>query len=126
MLEKIKFPDGREVDVNEVLAFLYGLSKSDIEVLKVIMNKKGKITTDELSSTLKVTKASISKSINNLMYKGLILRDKLDEDKKKGRPSYVYWADNEALYRKIADDLQKLVTNVKEGLKTHMLVAVQA
>ncbi|AWR97414.1 MarR family transcriptional regulator [Acidianus sulfidivorans JP7] len=126
MIEKIKFPDGREVDIHEVLAFLYGLSKSDIEVLHVIMQKQGKITTDELASSLKVTKASISKSINNLIYKGLISRDKLEEDKKKGRPSYVYWVDNDALYKKISDDLQRLVNNVKDGIKTHIEVPVQA
>lgn len=127
MLEKIRFPDGREVDIQEVLAFIYGLSKSDVEVLQVIINKRGKITTDELASTLKVTKASISKSINNLLYKGLIFREKLEEEKKKGRPSYVYWVDTEILYKKIAEDLEKLVNNVKQGLKAQMpLVAVQA
>lgn len=123
MIEKVRFPDGREVDIHEVLAFLYGLSKSDVEVLHVIMSKKGKVTTDELASTLKVTKASISKSINNLLYKGLIYREKAEEEKKKGRPGYAYWVDSEALYKKIAEDLQKLVNNVKEGLKSHLLPA---
>jgi predicted transcriptional regulator len=126
MAERIKFPDGREVDIHEVMAFLYGLSKSDVEVLHVIMSKKGKISTDELAETLKVTKASISKSINNLIYKGLIMRDKIEEDKKKGRPGYVYWVDNEYLYKKIAEDLEALVSRVKENLKEHLPVIAEA
>lgn len=125
MSERIKFPDGREVDIHEVLAFLYGLSKSDVEVLHVIMSKKGKISTEELAETLKVTKASISKSINNLLYKGLIMRDKIEEEKKKGRPGYVYWVDTEYLYKKIAEDLEALVNKVKENLKEHIPVVVE-
>ncbi|MEM3277175.1 MAG: TrmB family transcriptional regulator, partial [Metallosphaera sp.] len=36
-INRIRFPDGREVDVQEVISFLYGLSRSDVEVLHTIM-----------------------------------------------------------------------------------------
>ncbi|MEM4768486.1 MAG: TrmB family transcriptional regulator, partial [Saccharolobus sp.] len=32
MAEKVRFPDGREVDIHEFISFMYGLSKSDVEV----------------------------------------------------------------------------------------------
>ncbi|EZQ01904.1 MULTISPECIES: MarR family transcriptional regulator [Acidianus] len=121
-VERIRFPDGREVDIHEVIAFLYGLSMSDMEVLDLLRAKGKKISTDELAEALGVTKASISRSVNNLAYKGLILRDKLDEDKKKGRPSYIYWVDKEKLYGKVIEDLQRLVEKVKDELKVKVLV----
>ncbi len=121
MSEKIRFPDGREVDIHEVISFLYGLSRSDIEVLHILMTKGKKLDTDELAGALHVTKASISKSINNLLYKGLINRDKvIDQTKQKGRPNYVYWVNNEELYGRLIQDLNKLVDTVKKDLQTHV------
>lgn len=121
MSERIRFPDGREVDIHEVIAFLYGLSKSDVEVLHLLMTKGKKLDTDELAGSLHVTKASISKSINNLLYKGLINRDKVvDQTKQKGRPNYVYWVNNDELYSRLIQDLNKLVDTVKKDLQTHV------
>jgi len=121
MSERIRFPDGREVDIHEVIAFLYGLSKSDVEVLHLLMTKGKKLDTDELAGSLHVTKASISKSINNLLYKGLINRDKVvDQTKQKGRPNYVYWVNNEELYGRLIQDLNKLVDTVKKDLQSHV------
>lgn len=121
MSERIRFPDGREVDIHEVISFLYGLSKSDVEVLHLLMTKGKKLDTDELAGSLHVTKASISKSINNLLYKGLINRDKVvDQTKQKGRPNYVYWVNNDELYGRLIQDLNKLVDTVKKDLQTHV------
>ncbi len=123
MSEKIRFPDGREVELHELIAFLYGVSRSDVEVLHVLMAKDKKMYAEELANELHVTKASISKSINNLMYKGLINRDKVNEQgKQKGRPNYIYWVDKEQLYKKIVEDLERLVKTAKEELLSHLQV----
>jgi predicted transcriptional regulator len=125
MNSKVRFPDGREVDIQEVIAFLYGLSRSDVEVLHVMMCKGRKMSTEDLAEELKVTKASISKSINNLLYKGLIGREKVnDEEKRKGRPAYLYWVDRESLYEKVTDDMEKLTEAVKNQFKAHVQLAV--
>ncbi|BFI74702.1 helix-turn-helix domain-containing protein [Sulfurisphaera ohwakuensis] len=121
MSEKIIFPDGREVDLHEFIAFMYGLSTSDVEVLHLLMESKEKLDADEIAEKLKVTKASVSKSLNNLLDKGLIERDKAEgAEKKKGRPSYVYWVDKDKLIYKLEKDLEKLASSMKEGLEKHI------
>lgn len=119
--EKIVFPDGRSVEIHEFLAFMYGLSSSDVSVLHLLMVKGKKMTADEISAELNVTKASINKSLNNLLDKGLIMREKAEnEDKKKGRPGYLYWVDKNKLYEKLEKDLEKLAAEVRQGLEQHL------
>ena len=119
--DKVTFPDGRTVEIHEFLAFMYGLSSSDVNVLHLLMVKGKKMTADEIAEELGVTKASVSKSLNNLLDKGLIIREKEEsEDKRKGRPSYLYWVDKEQLYNKLEKDLEKLATEVREGLIQHL------
>ncbi|WP_338601992.1 helix-turn-helix domain-containing protein [Sulfolobus tengchongensis] len=125
MAEKVRFPDGREVDIHDFIAFMYGLSKSDVEVLHVLL-QNGKMTTDDLAEKLNVTKASISKALNNLLDKGLIQREKAQAEKeeRKGRPNYIYWVEKEKLYRKLENDLEKLAGTVKETLQKHTALEV--
>jgi predicted transcriptional regulator len=124
MAEKIKFPDGREVDIHEFIAFMYGLSKSDVELLHMLM-MEGKMTTDDIASKLNVTKASISKSLNSLIDKGLVEREKVQsEDKRKGRPNFMYWVDREKLYSRLDIDLEKLLTTLKGSIQKTMTVAI--
>ncbi|BBG23520.1 helix-turn-helix domain-containing protein [Sulfuracidifex tepidarius] len=124
MAEKIKFPDGREVDIHEFIAFMYGLSKSDVELLHMLMTE-GKMTTDDIASKLNVTKASISKSLNSLIDKGLVEREKVQsEDKRKGRPNFMYWVDRERLYNRLDVDLEKLLTTLKNSIQKTMTVAI--
>ncbi|AWS00721.1 MarR family transcriptional regulator [Metallosphaera hakonensis] len=125
MTNKIRFPDGREVDIQDVIAFLYGLSRSDVEVLHTLTCKGSKMSTEELAEALKVTKASISKSINNLLYKGLINREKVTEDeKRKGRPAYMYWVNRDDLYDRVIADMEKLAETMKNDFKNHVQLAV--
>lgn len=125
MTNKIRFPDGREVDIQDVIGFLYGLSRSDVEVLHVLTCKGEKMSTEDLAEALKVTKASISKSINNLLYKGLINREKVTEDeKRKGRPAYVYWVNKEELYERVIADMISLANTMKNDFKAHVQLAV--
>jgi predicted transcriptional regulator len=119
--EKIVFPDGRSVEIHVFLAFMYGLSSSDVSVLHLLLVKRKKMTADEISEELNVTKASINKSLNNLLDKGLIMREKEEsEDKRKGRPGYLYWVDKNKLYEKLEKDLEKLATEVRQGLEQHL------
>jgi len=121
MSEKITFPDGREVDIHDFIAFMYGLSRSDVDVLHLLLENKDKMDADQIAEKLKVTKASVSKSLNSLLDKSLIERDKSEEDqKKKGRPSYIYWVDKDKLYAKLEKDLEKLAGTIREGLEKHI------
>jgi predicted transcriptional regulator len=76
------------------------------------------ITTDEIAEKLNVTKASVSKALNNLIYKGLVQRRKvISEEKKKGRPNYEYWVARGELLQKIKTDLQNILNQLEKSLK---------
>jgi len=84
-MDKVRLEDGREVDVYRLAGFLYGLSASDVELLKVILEQR-EVTTEYLAERLKVTKASVSKGLNNILDRGLISRDRAMRNGGKGRP----------------------------------------
>jgi len=112
---------GKELDPHNVLGFVYGLSESDVRVLHYLMETRKKATIDELSSELKVSKASISKSLKSLHEKGLVKKDKLmEKENKKGRPSYVYWVETEELYAKVIKDLEEVVSALKTEMMYHL------
>jgi len=114
---KINLPDGRETTIDEIIQFLYNLSKTDIDVLNVLASAEKPITTDEIAEKLNVTKASVSKALNNLIYKGLVQRRKaVTEEKKKGRPNYEYWVVKEELLSKIKKDLENILQQFKSTI----------
>ncbi|BCU66653.1 TrmB family transcriptional regulator [Sulfolobales archaeon HS-7] len=115
-IEKIKLPGGREVSINELLSFIYGVPKADIEILRII-EKKGKATTDEISEMLRTTKPSVSKSLNNLVKKGLIEREKLRDGTRRGRPVFIYKVSSNLLDEKIIADLNQVTSDIREKLK---------
>ncbi|BCU71073.1 helix-turn-helix domain-containing protein [Stygiolobus caldivivus] len=117
MTSKVKFPDGREVDIHEVISFMYGLGMGEIEVLHKLLTRGQKYSADQLSEELKVSKASVNKALNTLLSKGLIEREKIIEDGKKGRPVYIYWANKELVTKKISQDFYKLIVNTRDTLK---------
>ncbi|BAB65758.1 helix-turn-helix domain-containing protein [Sulfurisphaera tokodaii] len=116
MSERLKFPDGREVDIHEVLSFLYGLGGSEIQVLHLLLTE-GKMRSDEIAEKLKVSKASINKAINTLLDKGLVEREKITEEKRRGRPTFIYYVRKDYMYKKIENDTMNLIFNVKENIK---------
>ncbi|MCY0859274.1 MAG: MarR family transcriptional regulator [Sulfolobaceae archaeon] len=120
----IKLNNPQNLDVHELIAFIYGLSRSDVEVLHAIMTSNGPITTEDIAKKLNVTKASVSKSLNNLIEKGLVMRNKtLAQEKRKGRPSYYYIVDRDYLTSKIIKDLEAFTATYKEAIKTHFMKA---
>ena len=118
MADKLIFPDGREVNVEELLSFLYNLGESEIQVLQVLMSSKGKLTSEEIANRLKVSKASVNKAINSLISKGLVEKEKVTEiEKKKGRPTFAYYVRSDYINKKISEDAFSVMFNVKETLK---------
>jgi len=111
---------GREIDVHEVLKFLYGLSESDVRVLHYLLENGKAITIEELSKNLNVSKASVSKSLKNLYEMGLVKKEKLvEKESRKGRPSYLYKVDVGELYEKVVGDLEELLGATRIQLKVH-------
>jgi Predicted transcriptional regulator len=115
-MDKVRLEDGREVDVYRLAGFLYGLSASDVELLKVILEQR-EVTTEYLAERLKVTKASVSKGLNNILDRGLISRDRAMRNGGKGRPIYIYKGDRKKFLAKFAQDLQSISDQVRTSLE---------
>lgn len=102
--KKIRLPTGKEIGVNDILAFCYGLSETDIEVLRQVAEYGEEGTTvDNLVKSLKLSRASISRSLSKLVDLGFIIRRKLPPSG-AGRPKYIYVA---ITPKELADRIQR-------------------
>ncbi|MFP3163454.1 MAG: helix-turn-helix domain-containing protein [Acidianus hospitalis] len=109
MERKVKFPDSREVDVLTIFKFVYGLSNSELEIIKLLVNTKGKLSAEDIASSLNISRNTVTKPVNLLLSKGLVLRAK-EKGKTTGRPRLVYFATQD-IYSKLLTDLQSIVNN---------------
>lgn len=73
----------------EIIRCCYKISDTDVECLLKLIEIGRPITSEELSTILKVSKTTVENSLKKLMDLGLVVREK-DEDKKIGRPKYYY------------------------------------
>lgn len=85
---RIKLPSGKDAGLVDILSFCYGLSETDVTVLLALMKGDAR-GTEELESDLKLSKASINRSLNKLLEMGLVMRIK-EPGNKAGRPRYLY------------------------------------
>ena len=105
-ITKIRLPSGKEVGIIEALNFCYDISDTDFQVLKVLLSGEGK-NEDSLAEILKLSKASINRSVNKLVSLGFVERVK-DSSAKGGRPRYIYKAiPVEKLIEKIVNDFKR-------------------
>lgn len=104
--ERITLPSGKEAKLIDALAFCYDISDTEFKVLQTVIEKKT-ITEDELVEMLKLSKASVNRSLNKLVSLGFIEREKVQSNK-GGRPKYLYKAlDKEELVKKLTEDFKK-------------------
>ena len=102
---KARLPSGREVGLVEALSFCYDISDTDFQILRALINL-GPKTEDDLASVLKLSKASINRSVNKLISIGFVERVK-DQGSKGGRPRYIYKAvDSDFLVEKMSKDFE--------------------
>ena len=105
-MERIVLPSGKEAKLLDALSFCYDISDTEFKVLETVI-AKGSITEDELVELLKLSKASVNRSLNKLVSLGFVDREKI-QSAKGGRPKYVYKAlQKEELIRKITEDFKK-------------------
>ncbi len=107
MERKVKFPDGREVEVITIFKFVYGLSDSELEILKLLVNTKGKLTAEDIASSLNISRNTVTKPINLLISKGLVLREK-QKSGSNGRPKLFYFVTPD-IFSRLMFDLQNVV-----------------
>jgi len=101
---KVRLPTGKEIGIHDILTFCYGLSETDIEVLRQVAEYGEEGTTvDNLVKSLKLSRASISRSLTKLVDLGFVIRRKLPPSG-AGRPKYVYVA---IAPKELAERIQK-------------------
>jgi predicted transcriptional regulator len=104
--EKIKLPSGKEIGFREMLSFCYGFSETDFTVLSTLMSEEPK-SIEKIAEELKLSKASVNRSVNKLVSAGFANRIK-DMQSKAGRPKYLYKIiDIEELINKISIDVSR-------------------
>lgn len=102
--KKVRLPTGKEIGVHDILTFCYGLSETDIEVLRQVAEYGEEGTTvDNLVKSLKLSRASISRSLSKLVDLGFVVRRKLPPSG-AGRPKYIYVA---ITPKELADRIQR-------------------
>ncbi|MFP3259594.1 MAG: HTH-type transcriptional regulator Lrs14 [Sulfolobus sp.] len=102
---RIKLPSGKDAGLVDILSFCYGLSETDVQVLIALAKSEAK-GTEDLEADLKLSKASINRSLNKLLEMGLVMRIK-EPGNKAGRPRYLYKTrDYNELKQKILQDIK--------------------
>lgn len=102
---RIKLPSGKDAGLVDILSFCYGLSETDVQVLIALAKSEAK-GTEDLETDLKLSKASINRSLNKLLEMGLVMRIK-EPGNKAGRPRYLYKTkDYNELKQKILQDIK--------------------
>jgi len=113
--QKVKLPSGKEVGVVDAIGFCYDLSDTDVEVLKVLI-RIGPTTEDSIAKELKLSNASVNRSLNRLIAVGFVDRGR-SPSSKYGRPRYMYKAlQAEELMKKIERDFHECAKIFSEAL----------
>ncbi len=120
---KIQFPDGRQVDFHKLIEFLYGITDTEMNILHLLLFTNEKLSVNDISERLKIAKTSISKPVNILLSKGLIMRDKVEGESKR-RPRYLYYTNKEYVYNKVINDLDSVAKIFCEKYKSHIQTVV--
>lgn len=114
---RIRLPSGKDAGLSDILSFCYGLSDTDVQVLLALMNGDAK-GTEELEEELKLSKASINRSLNKLLEMEFAMRIK-ETGNKAGRPRYLYRAkDRPSLRERVLGDIKNCSGDMSKLLET--------
>jgi len=116
---RIRLPSGKDAGLVDILSFFYGLSETDVQVLMALM--RGDVRRiEDLETELKLSKASISNSLNALHNSDLVMRVK-ETNNKVGRPRYIYKArEYTELKSKVLNDIRSCSDKILELVDQHL------
>lgn len=106
------------LDFDTVLTMLYGLSWVERQTLETILQVGKPVTTSQLSESLKVDKAVISRALNNLLRKGLVKRVRVKEKEK--RASFAYYIDDHEFKEKLWGDTERFLESIKFSVQQYL------
>lgn len=108
---RVKLPSGKDAGLVDILSFCYGLSETDVQVLVALAKADAK-GTEDLEEDLKLSKASINRSLNKLLEMGLVMRIK-EPGNKAGRPRYLYKTRG---YKELKEKILEDIRNCAESM----------
>jgi len=112
---KLRLPTGREALIVEGLRFCYDMSETDAAILFELL-KGNRYTVDELTEKLKLSKATVNRSLAKLIELGFASRER-EKRAGVGRPRYRYYIDKpEEVVRRIVEDFEKCSKAFSEAL----------
>ncbi|MCI4396533.1 MAG: ArsR family transcriptional regulator [Thermoprotei archaeon] len=109
---ELKLPSGKELTLYDLVKFCYNFSETDLEILFRLLNKK--MTLEDLSKELGLSKATVSRCLNNLLGLGFIVRTREISSKSIGRPKYTYYTTKELIESRLSKDIEKCAEAIKE------------
>ena len=113
---RLRLPTGREADIVEGLRFCYDLSETDTAILFELLKGK-EYTVDELAEKLKLSKATVNRSLTKLVEIGFVTRTR-EKKGGAGRPKYKYYvSDPEKVINKIIEDFERCAKIYREALQ---------
>ena len=115
MVERIRLPSGKEIDLMDVLKFCYDLSETDTQILLKLV-KGNEYDVDELAKEMGLSKATVNRSLNKLVELGFIFRCR-ERRQSVGRPRYKYYVENpQNLIEKLRSDMEKCAEVMKQHI----------
>jgi len=109
----IKLPSGKELTLYDLVKFCYDLSETDLEILFRLMDSKKK-TIEELSEELKLSKATVSRSLSKLLGLGFVTRARESASHNVGRPKYTYYSTIEIVENRMKKDVERCSEVVRD------------
>ncbi|MGB9784471.1 MAG: helix-turn-helix domain-containing protein [Fervidicoccaceae archaeon] len=109
---ELKLPSGKELTLYDLVKFCYNFSETDLEILFRLLNKK--MTLDDLSQELGLSKATVSRGLNNLLGLGFVVRNRELSSKNIGRPRYTYSTSKEIIESRLMKDIEKCANVIRE------------
>ena len=115
MVERVKLPSGKEIDLVDVLRFCYDLSETDTQILFKLV-RGDEYDVDELAKELGLSKATVNRSLNKLVELGFTFRRR-ERRQYVGRPKYKYYVkDSQNLIEKLKSDMERCAEVMKQHI----------
>lgn len=109
MKHLILFPDGRKVNISNLVSFIYGLNEIESRIFDLLTELDKKLSAEEISKELGLTETSVTLSLNNLIDKGLIAKEEtFFSEGREITSKSVYFIDSDRLSNKITLDLESI------------------
>lgn len=106
----------KQFDLKEIIKCSFGLTKSEYNLLKFLLEKNKEFTTEELSRQLSLDKSTIQRGVKSLHEKGLISRGQINQS--VGGYVFLYRIkDRNFLIKKLLEIIDGWSEGVKKEIK---------